>query len=287
MKEVTERMYGAVLGDIIGSPYEFNNCKAKDFPLFSRNSVFTDDSIMTLAVAKAFLESAPGSDDQTMQKLLVHEMITLAKHYPDRGYGHLFQEWLDSAEHEPYNSFGNGSAMRVSSVAWLYDDLDSVRHAARLSAIVTHNHPEGIKGAEALASAIFIARSRHSKAEVKEYVENEFGYHLDLTCDRLRKSIIFDETCPGSVPEAIIAFLEGESFEDAVRTAVSIGGDSDTIACMAGAIAEGFYGVPLHLKIACTMRLTPELRRIMRMFSTHIRNNRRKRQTAAARMVIK
>lgn len=259
-------MYGAVLGDIIGSPYEFNNCKSKDFPLFSRKSAFTDDSIMTLAVAKAFLECVPGSDDQTIQQQLVHEMITLAKHYPDCGYGQLFHEWLDSAEHKPYYSFGNGSAMRVSSVAWLYDDLDSVRHAARLSAIVTHNHPEGIKGADAVASAIFLARKGTAKSEVRHYMEAEFNYDLSKSCDRIRQTAGFDETCPGSVPEAITAFLEGNGFIDVIRTAVSIGGDSDTIACIAGSIAEGLYGVPLSLKIACLCRLPHDLKKILLRF---------------------
>jgi len=232
--------------------------------LFSKRSTFTDDSLMTLAVAKAFMDAGIDAKDEVIRQNLIITMPHLAKQYPDVGYGSQFVEWLNSSEHLPYNSFGNGSAMRVSSVAWFYSDIGSVRHAAVLSAEVTHNHPEGIKGAESVASAIFLARTRTGKDAIRQYIGAEFGYDLSRTCDQIRETIQFDETAPGSVPEAITAFLEGQSFEDVIRTAVSIGGDSDTIACIAGSIAEGFYGIPRFLKLKCLMRLPPTLRKLLR-----------------------
>lgn len=265
-------MYGAILGDIIGSPYEFNahNYKAKDFPLFSKNSGFTDDSVMTLAVAEAFMQAGLDADDETITRSLFRVMPEVGQRYPYCGYGGKFVMWIALDAREPYNSYGNGSAMRVSSTAWFYDDLDTVRHAARLSASVSHNHPEGIKGAEAVASAIFLARTGHGKNEIKQYVIDEFGYDLSRTCGEIRPDYRMNETCQGSVPEAITAFLEGADFEDVVRTAVSLGGDSDTIACMAGAIAEGFYGVPEELKAECRKRLTPDLLEILERFSATV-----------------
>ena len=178
-------------------------------------------------------------------------MQALGRHYPYAGYGRMFRRWLQWDEPQPYESFGNGSAMRVSSVAWLYDDLETVRRMARLSAEVSHNHPEGIKGAEATASAIFLARTGSSKAAIKTYIEDQFGYDLSRTCDEIRPTYSHVETCQETVPEAITAFLEGESFEDVIRTAVSLGGDCDTLTCIAGSIAEGFYGVPEELKEKC------------------------------------
>ena len=265
-------MYGAILGDIIGSPYEFNshNYKAKDFPLLSTRSHFTDDSVMTLAVAEAFMRAGLDADDESITNSLFRVMPEIGKRYPRCGYGGMFMHWIMSGKAEPYNSFGNGSAMRVSSVAWLYNDMEAVRRAARLSAEVSHNHPEGVKGAESVASAIFLARTRHKKEEIKKYIIDEFGYDLSRTCDDIRPDYHMDETCQGSVPEAITAFLEGSDFEDVVRTAVSLGGDSDTIACMAGAIAEGFYGVPEDLKAECRKRLTPDLLEILERFTALI-----------------
>ena len=262
-------MYGAILGDMIGSPYEFNanNYKAKDFPLFSEKSTFTDDSVMTLAVAEAFMEAGLDADDDAITKSLFRVMPEIGQRYPYCGYGGRFSMWIMLDAREPYHSYGNGSAMRVSSVAWFYNTLESVRHAARLSASVSHNHPEGLKGAEAVASAIFLARTGHSKDEIRQYTIDEFGYDLSRTCDEIRPGYRMDETCQGSVPEAITAFLEGSDFEDVVRTAVSLGGDSDTIACIAGAIAEGFYGVPDVLKQECSRRLTPDLRTILERFN--------------------
>lgn len=264
-------MIGAILGDIIGSPYEFDaGDKTKDFPLFSEESQFTDDSVMTLAVARGFLDSPSGADDEIIRKNLEKAMHEVGQRYPDAGYGERFGMWLFLEGYEPYNSYGNGSAMRVSSVAWLFDDLESVRHAARLSAEVTHNHPEGIKGAESTAAAIFLARTGHSKDEIKSYIEQSFGYDLNRTCDEIRPTYHHIESCQRTVPEAIIAFLEGDGFEDVIRTAVSLGGDCDTVAAIAGSIAEGFYGVPNDLKIECRRRLTDDLLEILNRFQARI-----------------
>lgn len=258
-------MYGAILGDIIGSPYEFDmGNKSKDSPLFSKTSIFTDDTVMTIAVAEAFM-GAP-DDEGIIHKRLIQSMQKWGHRYPDAGYGLRFSDWLDSDDPRPYNSWGNGSAMRVSSVAWLYDDLDTVRRMARLSAEVTHNHPDGIKGAEATASAIFLARSGSTKAEIEAYVETQFGYDLSRTCDEIRPSYHHVESCQETVPEAITAFLEGDSFEDVIRTSVSLGGDCDTLTCIAGSIAEGFYGVPKTLKQECRIRLTDDLRDALSRF---------------------
>ena len=258
-------MYGAILGDIIGSPYEFDmGDKIKDFPLFSEDSYFTDDTVMTLAVAEAFM-GAP-DDEDAIRRRLVAAMQKWGRRYPGAGYGVRFSRWLESRDPQPYNSWGNGSAMRVSSVAWLYNDLDTVRRMARVSADVTHNHPEGVKGAEATAAAIFLARTGYSKAEIKAYIETEFRYDLSRTCDEIRPNYRHVESCQETVPEAITAFLEGESFEDVIRTAVSLGGDCDTLTCIAGSIAEGFYGVPEDMKQECRNRLTKDLRVILAEF---------------------
>ena len=258
-------MYGAILGDIIGSPYEFDmGDKTKDFPLFSEESYFTDDTVMTIAVAEAFMD-AP-DDENTIRQRLIHSMQKWGHRYPGAGYGVRFCGWLESNDPQPYNSWGNGSAMRVAPVAWLYNDLDTVRRMARISADVTHNHPEGIKGAEATAAAIFLGRTGHSKAEIKAYIEEEFHYDLNRTCDEIRPSYYHVESCQETVPEAITAFLEGDSFEDVIRTAVSLGGDCDTLTCIAGSIAEGFYGVPEELKRECRDRLSDDLRESLDSF---------------------
>ena len=260
-------MYGAILGDIIGSPYEFDQgYKTKDFPLFSRNSKFTDDSVMTLAVADAFLSLPPEASEVEIRRFLVRSMQTYGRKYPYAGYGGMFRRWLKDTNPQPYGSYGNGSAMRVSSAAWLFDDLQTVRHMARLSAEVTHNHPEGIKGAEATASAIFLARTGSTKAEIKSYIEANFHYDLSRSCDEIRPTYRHVESCQETVPEAITAFLEGNSFEDVIRTAVSLGGDCDTLTAIAGSIAEGFYGVPEELKKQCREHLPEDLRKVLRRF---------------------
>jgi len=261
-------MFGAILGDIVGSPYEFdhNNIKTKDFPLFSENSEFTDDTVMTLAIAQAIMTEGAAAGGKKLRSAFTREMRRLGNAYPNAGYGARFCWWLEMPQPRPYNSFGNGSAMRVSAVAWMFDTLEEVRRAARLSAEVTHNHPEGIKGAEATASAIFLARTGSTKEEIRDYIEAEFGYDLHRTCDEIRPTYHHVESCQESVPEAIIAFLEGESFEDVLRTAVSIGGDSDTIAAIAGSIAEGYYGLDEDWKAAVYARLSEDLAEILCRF---------------------
>ena len=257
-------MYGAILGDIVGSPYEFdcNNYKAKDFPLFSQRSEFTDDTVMTLAVAKALLDTR-GQDDAAIKTALVREMQRLGHAYPNRGYGAQFSRWLYADAPQPYHSYGNGSAMRVSSATWLAENMEEALHLAQLTAEVTHDHPEGIKGAQAVAAAIFLARNGHNKAEIKAHVERKFGYDLSRTCDEIRPNYRHIESCQETVPQAITAFLESKDFEDALRTAVSLGGDSDTLAAITGSIAEAFYGVPEDLKQECRQRLTQELKGIL------------------------
>ena len=268
-------MYGAILGDIIGSPYEFDmGDKTKDFPLFSKNSTYTDDTVMTLAVAEAFLAMLPGEDVDVTRQRLIEKMQHWGKRYPHAGYGARFVWWLSAEHPEPYGSFGNGSAMRVSSAAWLFDNLETVRRMARLSAEVTHNHPEGIKGAEATASAIYLARKGRTKAEIKSYIEENFHYHLSRTCDEIRPGYHHVESCQETVPEAITAFLEGDSFEDVIRTAVSLGGDCDTLTCIAGSIAEGYYGVPEELKQQCRERLPEDLLAVLRHFEDRLHPSR-------------
>lgn len=260
-------MYGAILGDIIGSPYEFDRGnKTKEFPLFSEFSTFTDDTVMTIAVAEAtmdLLHEAHGARSK-----MIASMKKYGRMFPRAGYGSMFRRWLQWDDPQPYGSYGNGSAMRVSSVAWLFNEIESVRAVARVSAEVSHNHPEGLKGAEATAAAIFLARTGNSKAKIKTYIEENFGYDLSRTCDEIRPGYHHVETCQETVPEAITAFLEGESFEDVIRTAVSLGGDCDTLTCIAGSIAEGFYGVPEELKVECRKRLPENLRSVLLHFDS-------------------
>ena len=264
-------MYGAILGDIIGSPYEFDcGDKSKNFPLFSKNSTYTDDTVMTIAVADAFLDAQSQADETWIRNRLIRSMQYFGKTFPHAGYGSMFRHWLRSRDPQPYGSYGNGSAMRVSAVAWLYDDLEQVRRMARLSAEVTHNHPEGIKGAEATASIIFLARTGSTKAEIKAYVEKNFGYDLSRSCDEIRPGYRHVESCQETVPEAITAFLEGQAFEDVIRTAVSLGGDCDTLTAIAGSMAEGFYGVPQELKLQCRSRLPRPLLEVLDRFDAHL-----------------
>ena len=264
-------MYGAILGDIIGSPYEFDRgSKTKDFPLFSPESRFTDDSVMTLAVADAFLSLPDCTDDESIRKQLIRSMQAFGRAYPRIGYGARFFNWFMSEDPQPYGSWGNGSAMRVSSAGWLFHDPETVRRMARLSAQVSHNHPEAIRGAEAVAAAIYLARTGSSKAEIKAYLENSFGYDLSRSCDEIRPGYHHDVSCQGTVPEAITDFLEGNDFEDVIRTAVSLGGDCDTLTCIAGSMAEAFYGVPEPLKEACRKHLPEDLLTVLLRFDPYI-----------------
>jgi ADP-ribosylglycohydrolase len=247
-------MLGAVAGDIIGSVYEFNNTHRYNFELFTPLSTFTDDTVLTVVVADCILH---GKD-------YARTIWEYGNRYPDRGYGGRFSHWLASKDPKPYNSFGNGSAMRVSPVGFAFDTLEETLAEARRSAEVTHNHPEGIKGAQAVAAAIFLARRGESRGYIREYITDTFGYDLNHTLDEIRPNYTFDETCRGSVPEAIIAFLESNDYEDAIRKAVTLGGDSDTIACITGGIAQAHYGgVPGYIVQEVRNRLDPELLRIM------------------------
>ncbi len=260
-------MLGAILGDIIGSPYEFNRGKkTKDFPMFSLLSRFTDDSVMTVAVADACLKLDTAMTDDEIRKIFTESMQRLGRRHPLAGYGSRFTGWLMSFNPRPYNSFGNGSAMRVSPVGFAYNDIDTVRRIARLSADVTHNHPEGIKGAESVASAIFMARCGKTKSEIKEYIIKEFSYDLSRSCNEIRPGYKHVESCQETVPEAITAFMEGENFEDVIRTAVSLGGDCDTLTAIAGSMAEAFYGIPEDMKTEGLKRLSPDLREITEIF---------------------
>ena len=259
-------MYGAILGDMIGAPFEFDRGnKTKDFPLFSKASQFTDDSVMTVAVAEALIDSM-GNSDEDIKKALVRSMQKWGHRYPYAGYGGMFRDWLKEDDPKPYGSYGNGSAMRVAAAGWLYDSLEETRHIAKLTAEVSHNHPEGIKGAEAVASAIYLARIGSNKNEILDYIIREFGYDLSRTCDEIRPGYHHVETCQETVPEAITAFLEGNSFEDVIRTAVSLGGDCDTLACIAGSMAEAFYGVPGILEAECRNRLEEDMRAVLERF---------------------
>lgn len=231
-------MIGAIAGDIVGSVYERYQIKTKDFPLFQKRCRFTDDSVLTVAVAKAILDGSSYFD----------AVKEIGRRYPNAGYGGTFVQWLFSESSQPYNSWGNGSAMRVGPVGFAFDNAEKVLDEAAKTAAITHNHPEGIKGAQAVALAVFLARTGHAKSQIRESIQSRFDYNLDRTVDQIRPGYSFDVSCQGSVPEAIIAFLDSTNFEDAVRNVVSLGGDSDTMACIAGAIAEAYYGgVPKNI----------------------------------------
>jgi type I restriction enzyme M protein len=231
-------MLGAIIGDVVGSVYEFDNIKTKEFELFGEGNSFTDDTVMTVAVAKALIVTL--ENPRSFKEELITQMHDLGKRYPNSGYGGMFRKWLIRKDRKPYNSFGNGSAMRVSPCGYIAVTLDEALELARISAEVTHNHPEGIKGAQATAVAIFLARCGKSKDEIKQHIEENF-YVLDKNLEEIRPTYSFNETCQDTVPQAIQAFLESTSFEDAIRNAISIGGDSDTLAAITGSIAWAYY----------------------------------------------
>lgn len=241
-------MIGAILGDIVGSIYEFDNIKTKDFELFDKNCMFTDDTVMTIAVAKALMGFDDINEDnvEEFKEHLITTMHEIGKKYPDCGYGGHFYFWIVDEKREPYNSFGNGSAMRVSPASWYAKTLEQAELIAKATAEVSHNHPEGIKGAVATAGAAFLARTGATMKEIKEYVSK--FYQIDFTLDEIRPTYEFNETCQDSVPQALQCFFESESFEDAIRNAISIGGDSDTLAAITGAVAEGYYGIDEDIK---------------------------------------
>ena len=253
-------LLGAIAGDMIGSYYEHIRTKDYNFLLFRNRSICTDDTKMTVAVAKWLLDTDRSAGS------LVRLLQDYGRRYPG-GYGRAFLQWVLSDNPQPYNSWGNGSAMRVSPVGWAFDTLEDTLEAAKQSAEVTHNHPEGIKGAQATAACVFMARKGKSKQEIKEYVEQTFDYDLNRTCDEIRPNYSFEVSCQKSVPESIIAFLESADYESAVRLAVSLGGDADTMGAIAGGIAEAFYGgVPVHIQTEVLKRLPEEFVEIMTRF---------------------
>lgn len=255
-------MIGALAGDLIGSVYESDPIKTKHFPLFQPRSRFTDDSVLTVAIADAILTGQPYRD----------AVRDWGRRYPRAGYGGTFFQWLFAADPRPYHSWGNGSAMRASPVGWAFDSEDEVLRQARWTAEITHDHPEGIQGAQATALAVYLARTGAGKTTIRARIQRQFGYDLAGTVDTLRPDYTFDVSCQGTVPAALIAFLDADSYEDAVRNAVSLGGDSDTLACIAGSIAEAFYGgVPDSIRAEVEARLTPDLWWVVEAFEHRYR----------------
>ncbi len=251
-------MLGAIAGDIIGSVFERYPTKSTEFPLFSRYSTFTDDTVLTVAVAYSILKK---TDYVTSLKMF-------GRKYPHAGYGGFFYRWIFSSDSKPYNSWGNGSAMRVSPVGFAFSTIEDILKEAEKSAEVTHNHPEGIKGAQATALSIYLARTGNSKVDIRQEISDRFGYDLNRSINEIRRNYHFDVSCQGSVPEAIISFLESEDFEDAIRKAVSLGGDSDTLACMAGGIAQAYYKeVPKEIASSVRSRLPEKFLRIIDEFN--------------------
>lgn len=262
-------MIGAIIGDIVGSRFEWNNHKSKGFDLFTRECFATDDSIMTLAVAAALLSCY--GDYTHLGLATVMQMQEVGRPYPNCGYGGRFFRWMYSNNPKPYNSFGNGAAMRVSPVAWFASSLDEVKELSRKVTEVTHNHPEGIKGAEATAVACWLALNGSTREQIGEHIHEHY-YPMDFTLDEIRPTYKFDVTCQGTVPQAIKAFLESEDFEDAIRNAISIGGDSDTVAAITGGIADAYYGVPNLLRMQATLRLDFSLYEILKEFESYTIN---------------
>lgn len=249
-------MLGAIIGDIVGSRFEFNNHRSTDFELFHKDCSFTDDTICTVAVAEWLISNGVG---------LSEKMRYWCRKYPS-SYGGMFQRWIHVESMWPYNSFGNGSAMRVSPVAWFSDNFDSVLINAKRSAIITHNHTEGILGAQCIADAIYKLRNGESKLELRRYIEHVYGYNLRLLCSEISETNHFNETCQVTVPQAIVCFLESTDFESAIRLAVSIGGDSDTIAAITGSLAEAAYGIPEWMKEKAMTYLPKDMKQVVNRF---------------------
>ena len=270
-------MLGAIIGDIVGSIYEFDNIKTKNFNLFTNEMFFTDDTVMTIAIADAIINGAKPEN-------FILSMKKWGCDYIDKSYGHSFRRWLKSENSEPYNSWGNGSAMRVSPCGWVAklnipfeEGLKLTEDLAKKSAEVTHNHPEGIKGAQATASSIFFMRHGKSKNAIeeyknklKDYIKNKYKYDLNFTLNEIRPSYAFNESCQETVPQAIVSFLESENFEDAIRNAISIGGDSDTLAAITGSIAEAAYGIPEYIKEKAISYLDSEIKELYNKWANFI-----------------
>lgn len=256
-------MIGAIAGDIIGSRFEWFNYKGKDFELFTDQCCFTDDSVMSLAVCHALLHSKANFSD--LGKQAVHSMQLIGQNYPYCGYGSHFSAWMFEICPQPYNSYGNGAAMRVSGCGYAASSLEEAKRLSKAVTEVSHNHPEGLKGAEATAVAVFMARTGHSKEEIIEHIRKHY-YTIDFTLDQIRPAYKYDVSCQGSVPQAIEAFYESTDYEDAIRSAISIGGDSDTIGAIAGGIAGAYYGVPDSIREKAVTYLDPRLLEIMKAF---------------------
>ena len=252
-------MLGAIAGDVLGSIHEFNPIRTKNFDIFNTKCVFTDDTVMTVAVADSIMNGVP----------YVESLQKWGREYPGAGYGGWFRKWIHQDDPKPYNSFGNGSAMRCSSVGWLFDDEESVLEEAKKSAEITHNHPEGIKGAQAVALGVLMGRKGSSKKEIKQKLESLFDYDLSQKLEQIIPSYTFDSTCQGSVPQAIIAFLESTDFEDAIRNSISLGGDADTQACITGSLAEAYYkNIPDEIASFVKWRIENDLLAVLDQFNS-------------------
>ena len=260
-------MYGAILGDIVGSRFEFDRPGwTKDFEFLTGENNWTDDTVMTIAVAEALCKAGKDAEIPKIKKLVVQSMQKWGRKYPYAGYGGRFSRWLHDKDPRAYGSWGNGSAMRVSAAGWLYDSMERTREVARATAEVTHNHPEGIKGAECTAAVIYMGRTGASKEEIAEYVDKEFGYDWSESLEEMRARHRMDESCMDALPKALRSFMDGESVEDVIRNAVSLGGDTDTIAAIAGAMAEGMYGMTVFHRGEVLLRTTDDMRVVLAQF---------------------
>ena len=265
-------MYGAIIGDIIGSRFEFDRGnKTKEFELFTKECDFTDDTVMTVAVAGALMDAGPDADEKMVKEAMIRSMKKWGQKYPYAGYGARFIDWVLTDDPEPYGSYGNGSGMRVSSAGWLYDSLERTREVARWTAEVSHNHPEGIKGAESVAAAIYLARTGASKDEISDYIEDEFGYDLSRTLDDIRPTYQHVEDCMHTMPEAFECFLEAESYEDCIRNVMYIGGDTDTLGAIAGAIAEAKWAVPEEIIVQAKDFLPRDIYDVIGRFRQYVK----------------
>lgn len=261
-------MYGAIFGDIIGSRFEFDRGgKTKEFKLFTEQDSLTDDTVMTIAVGEGLMNAGKDADVNEIKKAVIESMRNWGHRYPDAGYGGRFWDWLfNGRKPEPYGSYGNGSAMRVSAAGWLYDSLERTREVAVATAEVTHNHPEGIKGAECTAAVMYMGRTGGTKEEILEYITHEFSYDISESLDQMRKRHEHVETCQDSLPKALRSFFDGDSYEEVVRNAVSLGGDTDTLAAIAGAMAEAFYGIPALIMEEGMNFIPEDMNQVLRRF---------------------
>lgn len=263
-------MYGAIIGDIIGSRFEFDRGgKSREFELFTPKCIFTDDTVMTVAVAEALMNAGIDADEKTVKDNLIKSMKKWGQKYPHAGYGGRFMKWVLTDDPKPYGSYGNGSGMRVSSAGWLYNSMERTREVARWTAEVTHNHPEGIKGAESVAAAIFMARNGASKEGIKKYIEDKFCYNLNRTLDEISPSYHHVEDCMRTMPEAFTCFLEADSYEETIRNVMFIGGDTDTLGAIAGAVAEAFWGVPEEIVASGKKYLSQDILEVVYRFKEY------------------